>query len=70
MGTADYKRKLKDLIKRAESAGWLVTKTGGGHWRFVPSDKTKQIVHAAATSSDYRGISNIEADLRRSGLTV
>lgn len=70
MGGSDYKKRIKDLMDAAKSAGWSVTKTGSGHWKFVPADKSQRIVHAPATSSDHRGVANIEADLRRSGLSL
>lgn len=70
MGVADYKKKIKSLIRTAESEGWQVSHTSGGHWRFVPAERDRQIVHAAATSNDPRAIRNLEADLRRSGLAV
>ncbi|KXO92995.1 Uncharacterised protein (plasmid) [Tsukamurella tyrosinosolvens] len=70
MGGSDYKKRLKNLIAAAEKENWTVSKTGGGHWKFVPADKTKDIVHAPATSSDRRGVANVEADLKRSGLEL
>lgn len=70
MGGSDYKKRLKNLITIAERADWTVSKTGGGHWKFVPPDKHQDIVHAPATSSDRRGVANVEADLKRSGLQL
>lgn len=70
MGSSDYKKRLKSLISFAEDEGWTVTKTNGGHWRFAPPDKSQQLVTAAATSSDPRGMANLESQLRRSGLVL
>lgn len=70
MGVSDYKKRVKTLSKQLESDGWTVTATNGGHLRFVPPDKSLPIVHAAATSSDPRALANLEADLRRSGMTA
>ena len=62
---------LKDMqriIRFAESQGFVVSSTGGGHIRLVsPAGKT---VTCPSTPSDYRGFANIVADLRRSGLEV
>lgn len=69
MGNADYKKRLKSLISTAQSANWVVTLTNNGHWRFVPPDKDKSIVIAPGTASDHRAIANLEAELKRSGLT-
>ncbi|BBX82194.1 type II toxin-antitoxin system HicA family toxin [Mycolicibacterium aubagnense] len=68
MSSADYKKRLKSLIAQAESSGWAVTKTNNGHWRFAPSDKNQPLVIAPGTTSDTRGVANLEAQLRRSGL--
>lgn len=43
-------------------------RTRGGHIRFVPADKTKDIVVSSTTSSDHRAIKNLTAMLRKSGL--
>lgn len=70
MGGSDYKKRLKALIATAERADWTVSKTGSGHWRFVPAEKGSSIVIAPATSSDHRGVANVEAALKRSGLGI
>ena len=68
--STDYTKQLADIIATAEAAGWTVLKTGSGHWQFRPADTEAAIVHAAATSSDHRGITNLIAQLRRSGLDL
>ncbi len=70
MSGSDYKKRLKALISAAESQQWAVSKTRGGHWRFVPPDKQRHIVIAPATTRDQRAVANLEADLRRSGLAT
>lgn len=70
MSSADYKKQLKSLVAAAEDANWDVSKTSGGHWRFVPPDKEHQIVIATATTRDPRAVVNLQASLRRSGLDV
>jgi hypothetical protein len=70
MGGSDYKKRLKTLISAAEEQQWNVSKTSGGHWRFVPPDKQQNIVIAPATTRDHRAVANLEADLRRSGLSA
>lgn len=59
---------FRKIQKAAREQGWRVERTRSGHWRFVPQDPSKPIVHAAGTPSDVRGIRNLLADLRRSGL--
>jgi len=46
--------------------GWEVTDTGSGHYRAVPPDRTKKIVHFSQ-SAHRRALANTLADLRRSG---
>lgn len=67
----DYNRWLKRIAALAVSVGFRVERTKGGHVRFVPPDKTKQVVHVSGTASDWkRAQRNAEADLRRAGLAV
>lgn len=70
MSSADYKKQLKSLVAAAKAANWDVSKTSGGHWRFVPADKEQHIVIATATTRDPRAVANLQASLRRSGLDV
>jgi predicted RNA binding protein YcfA (HicA-like mRNA interferase family) len=58
---------FKDVRKEAERQGWKVEQTRGSHWRFIPPDVTKDIVHASGTPSDRRSLDNFIAQLRRSG---
>jgi len=59
---------LKNLKKIAESQGWTVEPTKGGHWRFVPADKDMPMVVLAGTSCSRVGLRNAASLLRRSGL--
>lgn len=70
MAGSDAKKWVKATTAKAEDAGWVVEKTSGGHWKFVPADRSKDIVIVAATTSDYRSIANAESRLRRSGLDI
>jgi len=57
-----------DTIRRAaEAQGWIVERTKGKHWRFIPPDRTKRMVVTGGTPSDMRSIRNFLADLRRQG---
>jgi len=62
------KKELKKLVKLAEEQGWQVTVTGGNHlcWR-SPVGRT---VFTPTTPSEYRGLKNAKAWLRREGLVV
>jgi len=70
MSAADYKKRINEISDRARQQGWRVEITNGGHLRFIPPDKERPMVHAPATSSDYRGLANTAAQLRRSGLDI
>jgi len=58
---------LQQLIHAARKAGWSVQKRHGGHlcWR-APNRAT--LVFSAATPSDWRGLANVRASLKRAGL--
>ncbi len=58
---------FRDIRREAERQGWVVETTRGGHWRFLPPDKAKPIVHISGTPSDRRDLDNSIALLRRSG---
>lgn len=61
---------MKKLISLAKSQGWSVTKTGSNHIRFLPPQPDKPIVIGSSTPSDPRSMSNLKAQLKRSGLMV
>lgn len=52
------KRDLKEILARVKEAGWTVDVTGGGHLRLAPP------------ASEYRGLRNLRAMLRRRGLAL
>ncbi len=59
---------LKRLIRAARNQGWQVERTDGGHLRFRPPDATGPPIITPSTPSDWRGLLNLRARLRRSGL--
>lgn len=59
---------FRDLVQRAEAAGWTVTLTRRRHLRFQTPDG--QVVFTGSTSGDYRGVRNAAARLRRAGLPI
>lgn len=61
---------LRALIVAAEAQGWAVESTGSCHLRWIPPDRTRPIVHSAATPSDWQAVANLRSQLRRSGLRV
>lgn len=67
MRPAKEMRKLADAL---EAQGWKVTKTTKGHYRFVPPDPEKRIVHTGGSPSDHRAFKNLKADLRRQGADI
>jgi hypothetical protein len=61
------KQDLADLRKFAEKHGWIVEETNSGHLRWVPPDGGP-VAFSPKTPSDYRGVRNFRAQLRRRGL--
>lgn len=69
-------RELKSAVKQAESQGWTLTVTGGGHPRLIPPrgkvDTYRGGLQApitfAGSASDKRSMKNTLADLRRAGI--
>lgn len=58
---------FREIRREAERQGWDAVQTRSGHWRFVPPDTTKPIVHTSGTPSDRRSLDNFIAQMRRSG---
>lgn len=56
--------RMKETRRELERQGFTATKTRGGHWRFQHPDMQGP-VFAPDTPSDYRGIRNFQALLRR-----
>lgn len=61
---------IEQLLDVARSQSWRVTRTGSDHWRAVPPDRSKKIVHSPSTPSDWRSLKNTVADFVRSGLNL
>ena len=58
------KRDLHKLFATAKARGWIVTRTGGDHFKLV-HPPTGSVVFTGSTPSCRRGLLNFEADLRR-----
>ncbi len=56
---------MAEIIAERQSLGWVVTRTGGGHLKFVPPWKDGKVIYTAATPSDARALKNIEAEFHR-----
>lgn len=55
---------MKAVLKAAEARGWTVTqRTGSGHLRLVKPGCRP--VFAPSTPGEYRGIKNLESQIRR-----
>jgi hypothetical protein len=59
------RKEVLQLIKKAEEQGFIITKTGGGHWKWL--SPTGSFFYSPHTPSDSRGISNIKRDMRVHG---
>ena len=64
------KKELKKMMKQAVAQGWKVEPTRNGHTKWIPADKSQDMVIAASTPSDFRSWKNLTAQLKRSGLRV
>ena len=67
MSRNDYKKRLDELTSQARNQDWTVTPTHSGHMKFIPPEKDKPLVIAAATTTDHRAAANLLSQLRRSG---
>lgn len=63
--SSDYRK----LIKKAKDAGWTITRTGSGHVRFQPPNKSLRPV-IASFSPGSSGTKLTEAQLRKAGLKL
>ena len=61
---------LQELIRLAEEQDWLVEWTKKGHLRLTPPDPTQNQIFSASTPSDWRGVKNMRARMKRAGLKV
>jgi hypothetical protein len=62
------KKEFKQVIKIAESKGWVVCLTKGGHLKWTSA--SGQVVFSASTPSDGRAVKNLISELRRHGITI
>lgn len=67
MSKSDYRKRLNELSSQAQAQDWTVLPTNSGHFKFIPPDKEKPLVIAAATTTDHRAAANLLSQLRRSG---
>ncbi len=63
-------RDINRLIDTARRQGWQVERRKSGHYLLTPPSRDGPLVCVASTPSDHKAISNIRADLRRSGLVL
>ena len=62
---AGMKRDLTQMLKKIKKQGWTVEIRANGHlWLHGPAG---QRIPSASTPSDYRGLLNLRAKLRRNG---
>ena len=60
---------LDEILAELKRLGWVLTKTHQGHYRCVPPDKSKPVIHISTDrrSGWGRALRNIIQDLRRGG---
>lgn len=57
---------IRVLIRKLNEQGFSVSQTGRGHWRVVPPDPSKSLVHFSRLEEP-RAFKNTLSDLRKSG---
>jgi len=57
---------FRPIVVELRHQNWNVEQTSQGHWKAVPSDPTKKLVHFSA-SAEPRAIKNTIQDLKKSG---
>jgi predicted RNA binding protein YcfA (HicA-like mRNA interferase family) len=62
------RKEMQQIVKVARAQGWEVTPTRNGHLRFRSPDGA--MIFGPSTPSEYRGVKNKIADLRRAGLVI
>jgi len=70
MANFSQSSECRELVKTLSNQGWSVEKTAKNHFRFIPPDKTKDIVIQSGTSSDHRSYTKLVSYLRRSGAAL
>ena len=61
---------VKQLLEKAEAAGWTTKRTGGGHYCLRPPSPRTGQVFIPSTPSDGRSLRNARAMLKRWGLVL
>lgn len=62
--------KFRTLFSTIREQGWRIEMTNSSHWRLIPPDATKPIVHTSGTPSDRRVYQNLVKQLRHSGAII
>lgn len=57
---------FRPVLAELRNQGWTTEQTRQGHWKAVPPDKSKSIVHFSA-SAEPRALKNTLQDLRKNG---
>lgn len=65
--SADLKKQVRSLLSRAEKQGFRVELNANSHWTVKAPDGVGQRTFAQ-TPSDWRGVKNMESDLKKMGL--
>lgn len=59
------------IVEVVKENGYRVEYTNGCHWKFIPPDRTKQILYVSSTPNRPRNfIQRIKRDLRSRGLSI
>ena len=64
-----FKRDSPELVAALKRQGWTIDQSRSGHLHFLNENGVLRATHSG-TSSDWRGIKNLEAELRRAGLQL
>ena len=59
------RKDTRQLAQLARRAGWTISRTNGGHYRWTAPDGT--VIISAGTSSDWRAHHNLKARISAAG---
>jgi predicted RNA binding protein YcfA (HicA-like mRNA interferase family) len=59
------RKEVLQLAKKATAQGWVVTRTKGGHYKWV--NPLGQFFFSPSTPSDPRSVNNIKSDMKSLG---
>jgi hypothetical protein len=60
-------KELRKVVREAQKQGIKIRRTNNNHFVAIPRDRNMPLQHISCTPSDYRGMKNALALLKRAG---